>query len=261
MASDFGLGFIKGFAGYGAKTISDEADRRAAADEDIRKAKLLEELRQQQADIEYNRSLGEIDHSLTENDYEAGTTTYKNKRGQVISTEPMDAAEKQKYADQRQMAQLQIEGEKAKTANYGIEAQNMRSEMADRAARLGIENQRLSLERQSLQGTSNSGLHGTPYGGDPDQAAAGKLMDLYKDEIHSLQGSYLGNDPQNPMGGTKVRLPGYLDTIAIRQAALDIVKNSRTGAEADQKFNEFLIRANRNKVGSKKGAYSLDSQN
>lgn len=252
MASNFLLGFVKGFGTYGANRINSNIEMRQQEESDLRKAKLLEELRQQQADIEYNRSLGEIDDRLTEQDYTNKTTTYRNKRGDVVKTTPIDQAALDEYNQKKQYGDLQLEKARGDITNNELQGQNMRSEMASRAHDDRIADARLSLERQSLQGTTNSGLHGTPYGGDPDQAAAAKLMDLYKNEIHSLQGSYL--DPN-----TKERKEGYLDTIAIRQAALDIVKNARTGAEADQRFNEWLVRANRNKIGKKKGAYSLDS--
>jgi antitoxin component HigA of HigAB toxin-antitoxin module len=253
MASNFALGFAKGFGQYGANRINSNIEMRQQEESDLRKAKMLEELRQQQADIEYNRSLGEIDDRLTEQDFTNGTTSYYNKRGQKIKDTPMSQAERDAYTQKRTAGDLQLEEIKGRISNQGLEAANMRSEISSRAHDDRVADARLGLERASLQGTTNSGLHGTtPYGGDPEQAAAAKLMDLYKDEVRSVQMSHM--DPE-----TKERKPSYLDTVAIRAAALDIVRNSRTGAEADKRFNEWLIRANRGKVGTGKGAYSLDS--
>lgn len=253
MASNFLLGFVKGFGTYGANRINSNIEMRQQEESDLRKAKLLEELRQQQADIEYNRSLGEIDDRLTEQDYTNKTTTYYNKRGDVVKTTPLDQASIDEYNQKKTYGELQLEKARGDISNNELQGANMRSEIASRAHDDRLNDMRFGLEKASLQGTANSGLHGTtPYGGDPEQAAANKLMDLYKDEIHSAQMSHIDPD-------TGKRGDNYLDTIAVRNAALDIVRNARTGAEADQRFNEWLIRYNRGKVGTKKGAYSLDS--
>lgn len=253
MASNFALGFIKGAAGFGAHQIATGIELRQQEEADVRKAKLLEELRQQQADIEYNRSLGEIDDRLTEQDYTNGKTTYRNKRGDIVRETPMSQSALDEYAQKKTYGELQLEKARGDITNNELQGQNYRSEMASRAHDDRLADARFGLEKASLQGTKNSGLHGeTPYGGDPEQAAANKLMDLYKDEIHSAQSNHIDPDTGKPTGN-------YLDTIAVRNAALDIVRNSRTGAEADKRFNEWLIRYNRGKVGTKKGAYSLDS--
>lgn len=237
----FALGFVGGAANYGAAQIN----QRQQDERELKKEKLLMELRAQT-----DKDLEVFKHDLTQHDTDArmsgpdlatGKYIYRDSDGNQTSSRDLTDSEKQDL--------------KNNLAKGDLEVQNLNSQISSRAHDDSIADRRLSLDAAqtaasidasrasaansranakyttSLTGTPNSGLHGEPPGGgDPDLAAAGKLLSLYKDDISALTAR------------------GGVNTIAIRQAAYDIVKNSRTGAEADRAFNLWLTRLNTGKV-------------
>lgn len=236
----FALGFVGGAANYGANQIQ----QRQKDEQELKKEKLLMDLRAQtEKDMEVFK------HDLTQHDTDArmsgpdlatGKYIYRDSDGNQTSSRDLTETEKKDLQQNLDKGDLEVQNIKSTIASRAhddaLGDQRLSLDRAQTAAsiessRASADNSRASAEytRASLDGTKNSGLHGSPTGGDPDLAAASKLVSLYKDEVNAMTAK--GVSP-----------------IAIKQAALALVKNSRTGADADKAFNEWLIRLNTGKT-------------
>lgn len=241
----FALGFLGGAADYGAKQIED----RQKSDEEMRKEKMLQELR-----LQTEKEMAVFSHDLTTHDTDAkqsspdlstGKYIYRDSDGNVTSTRDLTDSEKTALLQDQSKGKLELDNLTSTIASRAHDDANSDKRLSldaaqtaasIRASNASADNSSANAAyTRSLDGTKNSGLHGEPgTGGDPDLAAAGKLVSLYKDEVTSLTAK--GVSP-----------------IAIKQAALALVKNSRTGADADKAFNDWLVRLNVGKVRGRDG--------
>lgn len=146
MASSALWGFVSGFSKSVEKQLADRQDE----EKEKRKLLLLQELQRQQSDYEYNRAMGEVDNQLTDKDYSTGKVTFKNKRGDVLRTEDMSADEMKDYQYKQQKQDVDLQKDKKSLDVADAQIENFKSEAANRAAELGIQQQQLGISRQRV---------------------------------------------------------------------------------------------------------------
>lgn len=165
----FALGFVGGAANYGAKQIED----RQKSEEELRKEKMLMELR-----VQTEKEMAVFNHDLTQHDTDSkqsgpdlatGKYIYRDSDGNVRSTRDLTDSEKTALTQDQSKGNLELD--------------NLKSQISSRAHDDSISDQRLSLDKVqtaasvaasrasaahsyaeigALDGTKNSGLHGGP---------------------------------------------------------------------------------------------------
>lgn len=157
MASAFLTNFIGGVADYGL----DQIKTRQAAEAELKKTKLLNQLRMETEKemAVFNNNLQEqnTDNKASGPDLQAGVYIYRDKQGNEKSRRALTDTEKKEYALDMQKGQLEVD--------------NIKSTISSRAADDARANRSLSLDEQrtaesiktsratraSLEGTKNSG--------------------------------------------------------------------------------------------------------
>lgn len=207
MASAALQGFIKGFA----NTTLDSIQRREAYDMELRKAKMLEELRTEQAKelADYQELLNrkKVDKNLTSADYTSGKRTLRNEYGETIGTTDIDPYEMETAKMSREKDRLDLENTRST-----IESRARDDARQDRSTNAYV----ASLNRKGLDGGSGGADKPT------DLDRANELLYRYQREAAETVKS------------------GNISQSALRQAAIAIIRNTRTGDEAQEKFLTFL---------------------
>lgn len=230
MASRNVKNFIAGFA----NATLDSIQKREAYERDLQKARMLEELRTSQAKelADYQELLDrkKVDKNLTEADYTSGKRTLRNSYGEKVGELEITPGEILEHQQDKTKQELELENIRST-----IESRARDDARQDRSTNAYIG----SLDRQGRSG----GGSGTGADGEVnDLDRANELLYRYKEESNETAKS------------------GNISESAIRMAAIAIIRNSRTGEEAQQKFLEFL---NNYRTGRKKTAQaqrSLDEQ-
>lgn len=138
--------FIKGAADEGLDGLRE----RRRADAEIKKAKLLEQLRVETAKDLENFKLEierkKVDKSQTQYDLGQGKKKLYNDEGTLIGTADMTDTEKSEFSNKAEKDKL--------------DAENIRSQIESRNQQLGLERERLNLTRQQLSRSGSGGGRG-----------------------------------------------------------------------------------------------------
>jgi hypothetical protein len=230
MASVGVLGFLKG-----ASNIAlDRLEARDKAEQEIKKAKMLEELRlSTNKELEDYKDLLEsknVDEDQSSIDLAGGKRILRNKKGETIGERGLTDTERS--ATQGSLDKLALDQE-ATRANI---EQSKASAEASRAS-AGY-----SRVAAANYGKSKSG--GLDAEDATDMDIANELLYRYKNEV------------------TETAKTGNVSQPAIRQAAIAIVENSKTGEDAQRSFLEWLnrYRTGRAKTDQRARLDALDEQ-
>lgn len=201
-------GFVGGVADYGLDQLKSRQDE----EREVRKAKLLEDLRASTAERlasfedKLRQQRGDKQFSGAEGD----EFIVRNDRGVEVNRRALTAEEKK------------VRDLSLKSDELGV--RNIESQIASRA-RDDARQDRVAastIAANSRRGSEDGG--DSPSGAVNDSNVANELFFRYKDEVTETVNS------------------GNISRGALRAAAVDLAANSRTGQEAEQKFIEFMNR-------------------
>lgn len=207
-------GAVKGVSKYGL----DQIEQRQEEDREVRKAKLLNDLRmateKDLATFNYNLKKDEADKNFSSADEDF--YILRNSRGEEVGKRALTAAEKRERA-------LSLDKDELEVANIKDQIRSRQVGDAREA-------------RYTDASIANMGK---------DKAAAEKLASTDDADIaNELLYRYSKE-------ATETVETGNISQSALRAAAIDIAKNARTGAEAQESFLTFL---NRYRTGRAKTA-------
>lgn len=167
-------GFVKGAADYGA----DQIKQRQAAEQEMAKTKMLEQLRleteKEMATFRDNLDNNKVSKDLSTPDYTNGKVVFRNAKGDVISERPMTPDELQAHSMDVQKDQLSLD--------------NVKSEINARGVAQAHDAERIGLERQSLGISASRERREAAKDGLDTRSAAGKplLLKEYSNTIQEL---------------------------------------------------------------------------
>jgi hypothetical protein len=216
MASSFLTNFVGGVADYGL----DQIKSRQAAEADLKKTKLLNQLRTETEKemAVFNNNLQEqnTDSKASGPDLVQGVYIYRDKNGTEKSRRPLTDTEKKEMALEVQKGELDIENVKSTIASRGRD--DARADQTLSLDRLKTQDALATgkATRASLDGTKNSGT-----GAMDDNDAAMEILYGEKDLVN------------------QARQHGLLQS-DIEEMAVNITANSKSKAEAAKKLRDML---------------------
>lgn len=212
---------LKRFVGGFALSTLDSIQKREAYNREIEKAKMLEQLRTEQAKelADYQELINRRKPSkdLSSTDFESGKRVLRNEYGEKIGELDVTASDKFAYEAEKRKAQLDEENTRSQIAS-----RNRDDARQDRSTNAYIR----SLDRQGRSDTGGSGKNGEVT----DIDRANELMYRYKGEVDATVKS------------------GNVSEPAVRQAAIAIMGEAKNGEEAQRAFLTWL---NRYRTGRK----------
>lgn len=218
--------FVKGFTG----TVLSEWEKRDVDEREMKKVRMLEQLRRETSDYEFKRRAAYEESAPNDKasgaDYEAGKYIVRDAKGRTVSERPLTSSEMEDRRMSTEAASLDTQYKRASIDNIGIDNAFKREEIDLRRADLADR----GAERAARKAESGGGSDGTSTAYDRADA----LMQRYKNEV-------------------KMATDAGATPTEIRAGAVALAENSRTGGEAQQKFLEFIGRRT-----SKAGGYNPD---
>lgn len=199
-------GFVGGVADYGLDQLKSRQDE----EREVRKAKLLEDLRASTAErlAQFEDKLRQQRGDKQFSGAEGDEFVVRNDRGNEVNRRALSEEEKR-------ARDLSLRGDE-------LSVKNLESQIASRA-RDDARQDRVAastIAANSRRGSSDTAESGALS----NTSIANELFYRYKDEVTETVNS------------------GNISRGALRAAAVDLAANSRTGQEAEQKFIEFMNR-------------------
>lgn len=206
-------GAVKGVSKYGL----DQIEQRQEEEREVRKAKLLNDLRmsteKELSTFQYDLKKGEADKNFSSADEDF--YILRNSRGEEVGKRALTAAEKRERALSLDKDQLEVE--------------NIRSQIGSRAR----DDARQDRYTNASIANMDAAKKAASEAGTDDADIANELLYRYSKEA------------------TETVKSGNISQSALRAAAIDIAKNARTGSEAQEQFLKFM---NRYRTGRAKTA-------
>ena len=224
------------FTAGAADTTLKSWETRDAAERKKQEMLMLEQLRRDTSDYEFIRNVNEEKKQVKRNEFDpaTGETVGYNQYGEEVKgTRRLDKLSQEEYESNKQKAALDKLNIQSQIDNRAIDNDMRRAELAERRA-----------DRAESRAARQSG-GGTGAGGavtDTDRADA--LLSRYS---HETKQAVKSNN---------------ISEAAVRLAAIEFARNSKTGAEAETGFLRFLsdYQAGRKRTDqAKRDPKSLDS--
>lgn len=215
-------GFIRGFAG----NQLDQIKARREMEMDEKKARMLAKLQRDGAREDFlfkedYKLEHDVDPSMSSVNYTTGEVTQKTRGGKVLSVRKMDPAEMAEHA--------------AKTQKAGLDNLNTQGQIAERIKDSGRQDALNVASIGSLNRSNRLEDEGASEGS-LDRKRADALLTSYSREV-----------------GEAVR-SNNISQSAVRQGALEFVRNSRNGEEMQTGFIKWLD-------SYRKGSKATDQRN
>lgn len=201
------------FVAGAADTTLKSWETRDAADRKKQEALMLEQLRRDTSDYEFTRSTEEAKKRVKKNEFDpsTGESFGLNEYGEEVKgTRRLDKLSQEEYATNKEKAALDRLNIQSQIDNRNVDNDLRRAELAERRAD--------RAETRASRTAGGSGLGGSVT--DTDRADA--LLSRYS---HETKQAVKSNN---------------ISEAAVRLAAIEFAKNSKTGQEAETGFLRFL---------------------
>lgn len=253
MASLFGLGFVKGAATTGL----DRLEKRDEAERQLRKEKLLQQVRLETqkdlADYEDLLNSKKVSKDLSSPDYESGTYKMRNSKGEDIGSRALTDSEINENKLNQEKDQLALDNVRSQIEDRKADQAYKRDSLAVQREGHNLQRQRIGLDTRiadaaDKQGRNESGSYNV--GSEIMRANEKSVQDIIADGV---PGEEVAKLAAAAAANAKARGQGYNEAT---QYFLEGLRMMRTGVDSERGFDSDKVGST---INERRGALGLSN--